>query len=56
MRFRWSISLPIKNFHLALEMLLSNALWQTLVILRTYLPLLLSSFNKRDGNCSVHRR
>ena len=36
MRFQWSISLAYKKFHLALEMLRSNALWQLVTILRTY--------------------
>ena len=36
MRFQWSISFAYKKFHLALEMLLSNALWQPVTILPTY--------------------
>ena len=35
MRFQWSISLAYKKFHLAPEMLLSNALWQPVTILPT---------------------
>ncbi len=36
MRFQSSISFAYKKFHLALEMLLSNALWQPVTILPTY--------------------
>jgi hypothetical protein len=36
MRFQWSISFAYKKFHLALEMLLSKALWQPAIILPTY--------------------
>jgi len=35
MQFQCSISLAYKNFHLAYEMLLSNALWQPGTILPT---------------------
>jgi hypothetical protein len=36
MRFLWSISFAYKKFHLALEMPLSKALWQPVIILPTY--------------------
>ena len=34
-RFQWSISLTCKEFHLALEVLLSSALWQPVTTLPT---------------------
>jgi len=36
MRFQWFISFAYKKFRLALEMLLSKALWQPVTILPTY--------------------
>jgi len=35
MRVQWSVSLACKKFHLALKMLLSNALWQPVTTLPT---------------------
>jgi hypothetical protein len=52
MRSQWSICLAYKKFHLALKMLLSNALWQpviTLPISFIELHILLS----RDQGCEL---